>query len=142
MSNGEQVGELLTAIFVGDHFPAYTATQTTDVPVPYTWLTQYNPGLSDEYDAYEDAANATAANGRPVWECYVAGLDPTNAASIFSAAISMTNGVPYITWSPNLNTNGIVRKYTILGKESLTDTADWASTNSTHRFFKVKVEMP
>ena len=142
MSNGEQVGELLTAIFVVDHFPAYTATQTTDVPVPYTWLTQYNPGLSDEYDAYEDAANATAANGRPVWECYVAGLDPTNAASIFSAAISMTNGVPYITWSPNLNTNGIVRKYTILGKESLTDTADWASTNSTHRFFKVKVEMP
>lgn len=72
----------------------------------------------------------------------MAGTDPTDLNSRFSAAISMTNGVPYITWSPNLNTNGIVRKYTILGKERLTDTADWVPTNSTHRFFKVKVEMP
>ena len=95
--------------------------------------------LEGDYEAF---ANAAAANGRNVWECYVAGLDPTNAASEFTAAISISNDVPYIIWSPNLNTNGIVRKYTILGKGSLTDTADWAPTNSAHRFFKVKVEMP
>ena len=84
------------------------------------------------------------ASGNPmyVWQDYVAGTDPTNTASRFTAAISVSNNLPYITWSPNLNTNGVVRKYTILGKESLTDTADWAPTNSTHRFFKVKVEMP
>ena len=35
-----------------------------------------------------------------------------------------------------------MRIYTILGKTNLTDTAEWAQTNSTHWFFKVKVEMP
>lgn len=119
-----------------------TETQTTPVPVPYAWLDAHVPDVVHDYEAYEAAAKATAANGRPAWECYVAGLDPTNAKSVFTAAISLTNGTPYITWSPNLNTNGVVRKYTILGKESLTDIADWAPTNSTHRFFKVKVEMP
>ena len=122
--------------------PSVTETQTTPVPVPYAWLRQHVPGIVDEYEAYETAAKATALNGRKVWECYVAGLDPTNAASEFTVAIAISNDVPYITWSPNLNTNGIVRNYTILGKESLTDAADWAPTNSTHRFFKVKVEIP
>ena len=73
---------------------------------------------------------------------YVAGTDPTDLNSEFTAFIAITNDMPYITWPPNLNANGVVRKYTILGKESLTDPADWAPTNSTHRFFKVKVEMP
>ena len=58
------------------------------------------------------------------------------------ALIAISNDVPYITWSPNLNTSGTLRKYTILGKERSSDTVDWAPTNSTHRFFKVKVEMP
>lgn len=58
-----------------------------------------------------------------VWQDYVAGTDPTDLNSRFSAAIAISNDVPYITWSPNLNTNGVVRKYTILGKERLTDTA-------------------
>ncbi len=35
-----------------------------------------------------------------------------------------------------------MRIYTILGKTNLTDTTEWAQTNSTHRFFKVKVGMP
>lgn len=88
------------------------------------------------------AALADAANGMKVWECFVAGLDPTNENSRFVSKIEVENGFPIIRWSPNLNTNGVVRKYTILGKDSLTDTVDWAPTNSTHRFFKVKVEMP
>lgn len=59
-----------------------------------------------------------------------------------AAADAISNDVPYITWSPNLNTNGVVRKYTFLGKESLADNVEWAPTNSVHRFFKVRVEMP
>lgn len=115
-------------------------TLTSKVPVPHDWL-EYH-GLVREND-YEAAAISVAANGRDkVWECYVAGLDPTNATSEFMAIIAISNDVPYITWSPNLNTNGVVRKYTILGKESLTDNAEWAPTNSMHRFFKVRVEMP
>jgi hypothetical protein len=143
MSGNVQIGETLTATFlVAGLAPVYTSTQTTEVPVPYAWLAQYWPTTADEYEAYEAAAKVTAANGRPAWECYVAGLDPTNAASAFTADISFANGTPYITWSPNLNTNGIERIYTVLGKTNLIDTVEWAPTNSAHRFFKVKIEMP
>ena len=143
MSGSAQIGELLTATFLVEGLaPVYTSTQTTEVPVPYAWLVQYWPTTADEYEAYEAAAKVTAANGRPAWECYVAGLDPTNAASAFTADISFANGTPYITWSPNLNTNGIERIYTVLGKTNLIDTVEWAPTNSAHRFFKVKIEMP
>ena len=37
----------------------------------------------------------------------------------------MVGGVPQVTWSPKLNTNGVVRSYTIRGKTNLTDEADW-----------------
>ena len=115
-------------------------TLNSEVPVPHDWL-EYH-GLVRDND-YEAAAMSVAANGRnKVWECYVAGLDPKNAASEFMAIIAISNDVPYITWSPNLNTNGVVRKYTFLGKESLVDNEEWAPTNSVHRFFKVRVEMP
>ena len=138
-----QYGEILTATFVVTELPdLYSATQTTEIPVPYVWLIQYNPGIVNEHDSYEAAANAVALNGLKVWECYLAGLDPTNATSKFTASIAISNGVPWVTWTPNLNTNGIVRNYTVLGKTNLTDTAEWAPTNSAHRFFKVRVEMP
>ena len=55
---------------------AWTATRTTEVPVPYAWLTAHDPDVVDEYEAYEASAKKTAANGRKVWECYVVGLDP------------------------------------------------------------------
>lgn len=138
-----QYGEILTATFLVTELPdTYSETQTTEIPVPYVWLSQYDPDIANTYDSYEAAAMAVAANGLKVWECYLAGLDPTNATSTFTASIAISNGVPWVTWSPNLNTNGIVRNYTILGKTNLTDTADWAPTNSAHRFFKVKVELP
>ena len=57
--------------------------------------------------------------------------------------IVIVGGVPQVTWSPNLNTNGIERSYTIWGKTNLTDGVDWeCPTNAAHRFFKVTVEMP
>ena len=66
----------------------------------------------------------------------------TNSESEFTAGIEFVDGVPQVTWSPNLNTNGTERIYTIWGKESLTDAAWHSPTNAAHRFFKVKVEMP
>ena len=32
------------------------------------------------------------------------------------AMIAISNGMPYVSWSPDLNTNGEVRVYTVLGK--------------------------
>ena len=43
----------------------------------------------------------------------------------------------------NLGTNGDIRVYKVYGSETLEDGGNWQyPTNSLHRFFKVKVEMP
>ena len=52
------------------------------------------------------------------------------------------NNAPHISWTTNLNTNGEVRVYTVMGKTNLTDAAWVCPTNSAHCFFKMKVEMP
>ena len=67
---------------------------------------------------------------------------PTNTMDFLRAVISFSNDMPQVTWTPNLNTNGEVRVYTVLGKTNLTDSTWQSPTNSAHRFFKVKVEMP
>ena len=121
----------------------YTTTQTSDVPVPYDWLTQYNPEIIDEYDVYESAAKAMAANGCKVWECYVAGTDPTDTNSVFTATITMVDGAPVVEWSPKLGAaEESRRQYTIYGKAGLESGEEWHSpTNALDRFFKVGVEM-
>lgn len=121
-----------------------TATQTTPAPVPYIWLRGFFPHTPDEYDAYESAAKEDAANGlNKVWECYVAGLNPTNATDVFRTVISIgADGEPVIGWEPKLSAaEEAKRTYTIYGRESLTD-GDWGPTNAASRFFRVKVDMP
>ena len=101
------------------------------------------PETPDEYDFYEAAAKEDAANGvNKVWECFVAGISPTNATDVFRAVISMENGALVVGWEPDLNEGGTKheRVYTVEGKENLADS--WAPTNSASRFFRVKVSMP
>ena len=120
-------------------------TLTTPEPVPYSWLTGYNLGLDSDFEtAAKQATGKVDAKGRAmaVWQDYVAGTDPTNQNDLLRAVIAMSNDVPIVTWSPNLNTNGEVRVYTVLGKTNLTDATWECPTNAAHRFFKVKVEMP
>ena len=81
-------------------------------------------------------------DGFTTFQEYVTGSDPADKTSSFKGEIIMTNGVPYVTWSPNLNTNGVVRNYTVWGKTNLTEEAWHTPTNSASRFFKVTVEMP
>ncbi len=122
---------------------ANTETQTTPAPVPYVWLRTYYPGTPDEHDFYEAAAKETAANGvNKVWECYVAGLVPTNVTDVFRTVISMEGGKPQISWEPRLNAaEEAKRVYTIYGRERL-DAGGWTTpTNAASRFFRVKVNM-
>lgn len=93
--------------------------------------------------SFERRPQATANNVNKVWECYVAGISPTNAAEAFRAVISWESGVPAISWEPDLNDGGTKQEriYTILGRESLTE-GSWGPTNAASRFFKVSVEMP
>lgn len=120
-------------------------TLTTPDPVPYSWLSSYGLGLDSDFEsAAKQSIGKQSGNGRAwqVWQDYVAGTDPTNVTSAFTASIEMKDGMPLVTWSPNLNSNGEVRVYTVMGKEKLTDAVWQSPTNSTHRFFKVKVELP
>ena len=74
---------------------AWTATRTTEVPVPYAWLTAHDPDVVDEYDAYEASAKTTAVNGHKTWECYVLGLDPQGVEAFRIASFPMkADGTP------------------------------------------------
>ena len=114
------------------------------VAIPHSWLSdEAAPILAANSGNHETAANAMAANGvNKVWECYVAGISPTNAAARFEARIDFVDGKPVVKWEPDLNEGGTKheRVYTVEGKENLTDS--WAPTNSASRFFHVKVGMP
>ncbi len=112
-------------------------TATTPEPVPHTWLVANGivaAGASDA--AFEAAALATAQNGRPVWECYVAGLDPRKDDN-FLASIDMAGGEPVVSWWPS---NVAGRAYAVWGKATLAD--DWSSpVNAAHHFFQVRVAL-
>ena len=147
--NNRQVG---TAIDIG----CYEFQRTIDIPsggdgagrsisVPMDYIEEKAaPILAANGGDYEATVLATASNRvNKVWECYVAGLNPTNATDVFRTVISMDNGEPVIGWKPDLNEGGTKheRVYTVEGKENLTDKS-WAPTNSASRFFRVKVSMP
>lgn len=120
-------------------------TLTTPEPVPYAWLDQYNLGVGTDYETAGNAASGKMNWGKPsaVWEEYVAGLDPTDTNSRLVANIEMRDGAPFVSWTPDLNTNGIIRTYKVYGSETLENGGSWQyPTNSLHRFFRVKVEMP
>ena len=131
-------------IFRGpDDPPAGDATTTTPVPVPHAWLDAY-VGRFGGGD-YEAAAHAPGANGVALWESYVAGLDPADAASRFTASIALgVDGTPVVTWSPDLRAAEPPRAYTVYGKPTL-GAAAWTPVTDANcaamRFFKVTVEV-
>ena len=108
----------------------------TDYPVPYSWFSSYD--RTDAFSSPEDMA----ANGKNSWwECYVLGLDPTNATSRFTVSIRMDGMTPIVEYSPTNETIAI--QYILQGKPALTN--DWSDCPSfnepgdTNRFFRVNV---
>ena len=111
-----------------------------EVCVPKEWIFRRAPPALDAANGdWATAARAVAANGvNKVWECYVAGLDPTNATDRFLATISLDEvGRPLVSWTPDL---GIDRDYTLKGKASLAD--EWGEPDADSRFFRVLVALP
>ena len=119
------------------------------VPIPFHWLIDsgvYDPLTGRSASQVANGGTGKFLNGAEtmMWQEYVAGTDPMNETSVFEARISMVDGKPQISWSPDLNENGTAsnRVYTIWGRESLDDQDAWSTPpNSLHRFFKVCVEM-
>ncbi|HMP84163.1 MAG TPA: hypothetical protein PKA41_15810, partial [Verrucomicrobiota bacterium] len=69
---------------------------TTNHPTPHWWLAQN--GYTNNF---ETAVNTTGDNGVPVWQSYVAGLDPNDSKSQFLlAGQSSQDGADYVlNWS-------------------------------------------
>lgn len=88
-------------------------------------------------------ANIVGANGRTLWTSWLAGLDPSNPAeSAFTAMLTFTNGVPYLSWTPDL---GGSRLYTTWAKDTLDDSWRQVQDNDLSlvpdaRFFKVSID--
>ena len=101
-----------------------------------------HPAIENGEVVYENMNYDHDGDGFTTFEEYVAGTDPADGENRFLAAIAFSNGMSSITWSPNLNTNGEVRTYTVWGKTNLTDEVWHTPTNSASRFFKVTVDMP
>ena len=134
-------------------------TITTPVPVPYSWLDENAASLLEaNTNDYEAVAMGAAANGRPVWECFVADLSPTDAAAEFKLkSFSFENGQPVVKWEPDL-TGRTDRVYRVWARSSVEvpepegegvldgwrDVTDQESTWVTNgwRFFRVDVELP
>lgn len=131
-----------TLTWSGELTIAAAETSTTDVPVPYAWLDGYYPGQGVSSEAYEALANGDSdGDGFPVWQEYLLGTDPTNAASRLFATVSMNGGTPVFGWShTNANIEAAGYRYAPKGRLSLDDSAGWQPFASGHRFFKVVVE--
>ena len=118
------------------------------VIVEKVWSERYP--LFDAMYGLDFAAAVTSTTGKvsmdgkalSVWNDYVIGTDPTDIDDQLLAHIAFRGNVPVISWTPNLNTNCEVRTYKVFGKTNLTDSAWVYPMNRSHRFFKVKVEMP
>ena len=116
--------------------------------IPASWFAQYPTLGGTTVAEWQSIAEGAGMKATPVWQDYVAGTDPTNAASKFTAKIEMKDGSPVVTWSPALNGEGVregTRIYRVWGKANLDDAA-WSkvsdSNESAYRFFRVTVEMP
>ena len=142
--NEESAGEDCIWVSAFNWTPAEPYTHESSVNVPYEWITKYYPHTIKEYEHFEAKVRQPSSNPLyTVEDAYVIGLDPTDAHSKFFASICISNGIPYVSWTPNLNTNGINRIYKVFGRESLNNSAEWQyPTYSHHRFFRVMVEMP
>lgn len=88
-------------------------------------------------------AHIVGANGRTLWANWLAGLDPSNPNDDFTLSIAVTNGVPSLSWTPDL---GTARTYTIWGCRDLPPAGGWSEvpkdklSTTTNRFFKVTLE--
>lgn len=91
---------------------------TTNHPTPQWWLASF--GFTNNF---ETAVNQTTANGYQLWQSYVAGLTPTNAASKL-----LLNGAPGLN-----RTNFVLNWNTVSGRVY----SIWSATNIAGPFLPV-----
>ena len=122
------------------------------VAISPAWAEQY-PDFEAKFGSDFSAAIVAetgkrdgAGNAMRVWQDFVAGTDPTDPNSVFTATITFDadTGQPVISWSPELSPEEAAKRtYRKYGKVKLTD-EDWTEIDgdeASYNFFKVSVEM-
>ena len=128
-----------------DEDPAGVAIEEGGTVVPESWFAKYRPGQA----ITRAQLLAKAANGRSVWECYVAGLDPTDEGDDLVADITFENGVPKVSIANGEKSNRIYRIYatrSLDGPETPLDVTDVPDLSvepyGDYRFFRISAELP
>jgi len=121
------------------------------VSVPETWSLNYS-SFTEKYgsDFTKALMKPTgkrdgAGNEMLVWQDYVAGTDPTDENDVFTASVTIVEGKPVVSYTPELTAEETAKRiYKTWGKVRLQD-ADWTETSDatigSFNFFKVSVEM-
>ena len=110
--------------------------------VEFAWLAQIVPelvatGTPTDFERVAEQKPSPLGKSRPLSYDWIVGTNPTNEEDVLTAEIKLVEGVPEVTWKPDLRPT---RVYTVKGAEKLTDEFV-APTNSMHRFFKVEVKL-
>jgi len=129
-------------------------TSTGAVSVPSEWKGNY-PSFESKFGTdfgkalmSQTGKKDCANNDMLVWQDFVAGTDPTNPDDKFTASITLVDGVPVISYTPELSDEQkALRTYKTFGKKQLQD-KDWTDVSNLdgelmrpYNFFKVTVEM-
>ncbi|MBP5226868.1 MAG: hypothetical protein J6336_05735, partial [Kiritimatiellae bacterium] len=132
-TGSETVGDVTMSWATAKSFaPAYTIT--TEIPVPYAWLSGKGVVTGNDYEA---AAKAdTDGDGFDNWEEYLCDSDPKDPASYLRmTGITVRDGVGVPAYLPSASPYG---SFILEGTDSLTLPL-WAPAGASHRFFRVRV---
>jgi hypothetical protein len=113
---------------------------------PYSWMEQY--GLTNYV---EDDVLDQGADGLKTWQEYIAGTNPTNAASVLKAAQAVSD-VDVVTWTPVIagrvysvhwSTN-LLTGFTNLADDIVSPQGIYTNTtpDAKMNYYKIKVRLP
>ena len=119
--------------------------ESADGSAALEWLAATNETLyAETAGTFGAFAGLVGANGRSLYASWLAGFDPADPNDgELKVAISVMNGVPHLTWTPDLGSSA--RTYTILGSETISSPAWEEVTNlekTKAKYFKVTISPP
>ena len=113
---------------------------TAEVPIPvkYEWLSARFPSASAS--DYLRIAGSAGANGRPVWQSYLLGLDPTSAGSDFRiTSFALVDGKPVVGSNVDAARIGSMGYECRVRGAEVPSSGAWSDVTPAHRYFKLVV---
>jgi hypothetical protein len=121
---------------------------TTNSPTPIAWLVAN--GYANDF---ENAVNQLGANGIPLWQSYVAGLNPNDATDQLRLTLNQTSTADVLKWntvegrvytllsSTNLS-NGFTPAEGAIDLPATIQTVTNATSENEARFYRIEVRKP